>query len=281
MKLKLPAIALIFSALSLTACTTLPTIKPDASNPIRTVALLPLVNNSTDVDGPIIVRSLLAVSIGNFFYAVKPLEETDQILKEQMGVTLGSQLDMATTKMLCENLGTDGIMYGSLEDFSQKITGIYNSKRVRLRLRMDSCKTGKIVWKNGIGVKSEKSTGKGLMQKVPGVGTAVTAVGAAASVISSMSDKNDADLPKLFGEDIKAPWEDISDDSSSAEVNLFLGLGGKIMQKALDSPLLTESETAIEILLNGYYDDGADLIPCGTMCPLGPVAPKVTQTPSK
>jgi hypothetical protein len=148
-------------------------------------------------------------------------------------------------------------------------------------LRMDNCKTGQVVWKNGIGVKSEKSTGNSLMHKVPGVGTAITAVGAAASVISSMSDKNDADLPKLFGVDIKAPWEDISDDSSSAEANLVFGLGGKIMQKALDSPLLTETETAIEILLNGYYDDGADQIPCGTMCPLGPVVPKVTQTPAK
>jgi hypothetical protein len=242
---------------------------------------MPLVNNSVDVDGPMVVRSLLAVSLEKFFYTVKPLEETDRILKDQMGVTLGSQLDMATTRMLCDNLGADGIMYGSLDDFTQKITGIYNSKRVRVRLRMDNCKTGEIVWKNGIGVKSEKSTGKGLVQKVPGLGTAVTAIGAASSVFSSMSDKNDAELPKLFGVDIKAPWEDISDDSSSAEVNLFLGLGGKIMQKALDSPLLAEAETAIEILLNGYYDDGADLIPYGKMIPPGPVAPTVTQTATK
>jgi len=277
MNLRLPAITAIFGALALSSCTTLPTVKANPSNPIRTVALMPLVNNSVDVDGPMVVRSLLAVSLEKFFYTVKPLEETDRILKEQMGVTLGSQLDMATTKMLCDNLGADGIMYGSLEDFTQKITGIYNSKRVRVRLRMDNCKTGQIVWKNGIGVKSEKSTGNSLMQKIPGWGTAVTAVGAASSVISSLSDRNDADLPKLFGEDIKAPWEDISDDSSSAEANLILGLGGKIVQKVLESPLLAEAETAIEILLNGYYDDGADLIPYGKMIPPGPVAPKVTK----
>ena len=281
MKLRISLFLTILGVLILSACTTVPTIKPNPTNPIRTVALLPLVNNTVDVDGPMIVRSLLAVRLDNFFYDVKPLEETDRILREQMGVTLGSQLDMATTKLLCENLGTDAIMYGSLDDFTQKITGIFNAKRVRLRVRMDDCKSGKIVWKNGIGVKSEKSTGNSLANKVPVWGSAVSAVASAASVISSVSDKNDADLPKLFGEDIKAPWEDISDGSSSAEANLILGLAGKVVEKALNSPLFAETETAIEMMLNGYYDDGADLIPCGTMCPLGPVAPKIPLTAVK
>jgi len=262
---------LLLGTLFFTGCATSSALKPDPKNPIRTVALLPMVNNCLDIDAPFIVRSLLAPRLEKHFYRVKELEETDLILKEQMGITLGSQLELATTNQLCELLGTDAVMYGSLDDFNQKITGIYNSKRVRLRFRMDSCASGAVVWKNGIGVKSETRAGDNLLQGVSVLGEAIKAVGAAASVVSSLSDKADSELPKLCGEDIRAPWEDVSDDSSTAELNLVMGLGEKVMKKALASPLRAEIETALEIVLSGYYDDGTELIPHGVKIPLGPV----------
>ena len=106
-----------------------------------------MVNNSIDVDGPVVVRELFTASLGNYFYIVKQLAETDQILKDQMGVTLGSQLDMAKPQLLGEKLGVDAVMYGSLEDFSDKVTGIYNVKRVRFRVKLVNCKTGETIWK--------------------------------------------------------------------------------------------------------------------------------------
>jgi len=263
---------LLLTLLVLSACTTVPVMKPNPSNQIRTIAVLPLTNNTNDVDGPFLVRSLLAARLGGYFYSVKSQEEMDLILKEQMGVTLGSQLEMVTSAQLCEKLSSDALLYGSLEDFSNKITGIYNNKRVRLRVKLDSCKSGYTVWKNGIGVKREVRAGDSLLKKVPVVGSAVTAVGAASAVLSSMSDKDDANLPKFRNEDIKAPWEDISEENSSAELNLLFGIGGKIVGNVLNNPLLTEAETAIEILLRGEHDDGSDFIPYGTMIPLGPVA---------
>ena len=277
MNRKLLTLVVMFNAFVMSACTTVPTMKQNPANPIRTIAVLPLVNNTNDVDGPFVVRTLLAARLGGYFYSVKPQEETDLILKDQMGVTLGSQLDMATSQQLCEKLNADALLFGSLEDFSQKITGIYNNKRVRLRVKLDNCKTGTTVWKNGIGVKREVRAGDSLLKNIPIVGSAITAVGAASAVVSSMSDKGDADLPKFRNEEIKAPWEDISEDSSSAELNLLFGIGEKIVNKAMNSPLLAETEVAIEILLHGEYDDGADLIHYGTMIPPGPVAPAVTQ----
>ena len=257
------------------ACTTLPTVRPNPASSIKTLAILPVVNNTNDVDGPVVVRTIMAANMETFFYEIKPLDETDTVLKDQMGLTLGSQLDMATTPQLCEKLGTDAIVYGSLDDFNQKITGIYNSKRVRLRVKVDNCKTGATIWKNGIGVKRETRTSDSLLKNVPILGSAVSAAGAVASVVSCLSDKGDTALPKLCGCDIKAPWEDISEDNSTAEANLAFGLAGKVLGKAMNSPLLTETGTAITILLHGYYDDGAELIPYGTMLPTGPVV-KVT-----
>ncbi len=263
------ACALILNALVLSACTTTPAIKQDALNPVRTIAVLPLVNNTNDVEGPFVVRTLLAARLGGYFYDVRPLEETDVILRDQMGVTLGSQLDMATTAQLCEKLQTDALLHGSLEDFNQKITGIYNNKRVRLRIKLDSCKTGTTLWMNGAGVKREVRASDNLLKSVPFLGNAITAVGAASSVLSGISDKSDAGLPPFRKEEIKAPWQDISDDDSSAELNLVFGIGGKIVNKALNSPLLTEAQVAIEIVLHGDYYDGNDLIQYGTMLPPG------------
>jgi len=269
MNSRVSAIALYMLLLS--ACATVPPNKPNPANPIRTVAVLPMTNNTNDVDGPFVLRTLLAARLEGYFYTVKPLEETDLILKDQMGVTLGSQLDMATTAQLCEKLGTDAIILGSLEDFSQKITGIYNNKRVRLRVMLDSCKTGSTIWKNGIGVKRESLADDNMLKKVPGLGSAITAVAVASSVISGLSDKGDAGLPKFRNEEIKTPWQDISEDNSTAELNLLFGIGGKIVNKVAGNHLLSEAGVAVEILLHGDYDDGSDFIPYGTMIPPGPV----------
>lgn len=272
-----PAALFLMALLFLmSACTTLPTVKSDASNPIKTIAILPLQNNTNDLDGPVVVRTLLAARLDGHFYQVKPLQEVDTLLRDQMGVTLGSQLDMVTTAQLCEKINADAIILGSLDDFNHKITGIYNNKRVRLRLKLDSCKTGTTVWKNGIGVKREVYAGDSLLKNVPILGVAITTAGVASAVISSLSDKADTDLPRYRNEEIKAPWQDISEDNSSAELNLLFGLGQKVAGKALSSPLLSESEVAVEILLRGYYDDGNDLIPFEPRLPPGPLAAQVT-----
>ena len=81
---KLFVIFLVLAAASLSACTTLPTVKHDASNSIKTLAVLPMTNNTNDVDAPMFVRSLLTSSLEGFFYTVKAQEETDLILKDQI-----------------------------------------------------------------------------------------------------------------------------------------------------------------------------------------------------
>ncbi len=239
------------ACLLLSACLPLQMVPPNPSNPIRTVAVLPLVNNTNDVEAPGYVREQFTKELRRHQYMVKPLAEADQILKDRMGLTLGGQLDLTTPQQLGETLGVDGVFYGSLDEFNHKITGVYNVKRVRIRVKLVSCKTGQTVWKNGIGVKSVLSAGT---------------AGAAVSAAGSLQDAKEtgAELPPLVGEPILAPWfalpqaGSLKDTKEEAGAALAVALGEKLITKALKVPLFQETSAAIDILLNGsysYYDD--------------------------
>jgi len=265
--------------LFVTACVpTFPQIVPNQNSPIRTVAVLPLVNNSNDVEAPAYVRDIFVAELGQFFYAIKPVSEVDQTLKDQMGITLGSQLDLTTAQKLGQALGVDGVFYGSLDEFSEKITGIYNVKRVRLRSKLVNCKTGETVWKNGIGIKQgTQASGGSFTGNVPFLSEAIGLVGALSSLASSLSDKEDTALPKLFGEDVPAPWQELPEQAGTIEMNIVTGLGGKILEKATSSPLKTETVVAVGVMLKGYYyPGGSELFPYGAMLATGPelVQPK-------
>jgi len=265
--------------LFVTACVpTFPQIVPNQNSPIRTVAVLPLVNNSNDVDAPAYVRDIFVAELGQFFYVIKPANDVDQILKNQMGVTLGSQLDMTTPQKLGEVLGVDGVFYGSLDEFSEKITGVYNVKRVRIRSKLVNCKTGETVWKNGIGIKQgTQATGGSFTGNVPFLSQTIGIVGSISSMASRMSDAEDTALPKLFGEDVAAPWQELPEQAGTIEANVVTGLGGKVLEKAMSSPLKTETVVAVGVTLKGYYyPGGAELIPYGAMLVTGPelVQPK-------
>jgi hypothetical protein len=282
MSYKRVPVLVLLAGLMFAGCVTLPPITANPSSPIRTIAVLPMVNNTTDVDAPAVVREIFTGSLGSYYYIIKPLAETDQVLKDQMGVTLGSQLDMAKPQQLGEKLGVDAVFYGSVEDFSHKITGIYNVKRVRARVKLVDCKTGETIWKNGIGVKQALRAGGGL-GNVPFLGMAIAAAGAVSSIASSMSDKNEADLPLFLGEEVKAPWHPLPEQESSLIGSAVIGIGGKVLSKALNSPLRHETETASNILLHGYYHDGGPFsspVTYGGMIPTGPGEPEPAAVPT-
>lgn len=243
----LAVIVCLSVCLSLAAC--MPAVRPDRSNPIRTVAVLPFVNNTNDLDGPPYVRTLFATELERHQYVVSPLAQVDQLLKDQMGVTLGAQLDMTTAQQLGETLGVDGVVYGSLDEFNHLMTGVYNVKKVRVRTKLVSCKTGQTVWKNGIGVKSVMGTGM--------AGAAVTAV----SAIQDAGGKGDELLP-LLGDHIVAPWFELppvvagKDRAEDYGIAFAASLGERLMSHALKAPMPIESNAAVGILLNGAWHDG-------------------------
>ena len=112
---------------------------------------------------------------------------------------------------------------------------------------------------------------------MPFLSQAIGIVGSLSSMASSMSDKEDTALPKLFGEDVPAPWQELPEQAGTIEANVVTGLGGKVLEKAMSSPLKTETVVAVGVTLKGYYyPGGSELIPYGAMLVTGPelVQPK-------
>jgi len=263
----------VLGLLALTACVTLPPVVPNTASPFKSIAVLPVVNNSIDVDGPAAVQeALYQEALHYHFPVVKPNAETNQILKDQMSLTLGSQLDMATPQKLGTALGVDAVMYASLEDFSQKITGIYNVKRVRVRAKLVDCKTGEVLWKNGIGIKQALTAGGSFLSQVPGVNLAIGAAGALSSIASKISDKSDVALPKFLGDDLDAPWVELPERTTGVEMAAAQSIGGKIISKAMGTVLKEETDAAVNVLFHGYYHAGGlgQPVTYGKMLPTGP-----------
>lgn len=202
-------------------------MKPNPNNPIRTLAVLPMLNQTNDVEGPEYVRVEFDKRLSHYFYVNKPLKDIDQILKDQMGITLGAQLDMATPQQLGELLNVDAVIYGTLMNFETQITGIYNVKKVRAKFKMVNTKTGETVWQNGIGIKSETTVG--------GIGSALSLV----SGVKEMTQKEDI------------PWITIGSKSMESAGDAFLGaMAEKVVEKALKIPLKRETvETVNRIIV--------------------------------
>jgi hypothetical protein len=146
------------------SCAMPPHPLPGPPVPERTVAVLPIYNATNDVEGPKMLREMVAERLRRQRHMVKPIEEVDRVLSEQMGITLGAQLDLATAKKLGEALGVERLVYGYLLNFEEITTGVYNVKKVRLGLRLVDADTGALIWAGGQGVKAEL-TSAGLIGK--------------------------------------------------------------------------------------------------------------------
>jgi len=215
---------LLFLVLVLLAgCAGMPSYapSPDPTNPIKRLAILPLKNDTTDVDAPTFVREKLAPAFQKRFYNVQPLAETDQILRDQLGITLGGQLEMASVAELREALQVEGLLYGTLMDYGEVTTGLVNMRKVRGKFKIVDTETNMVFWENGIGVRSQDTSG-GLLGSLSG------------AVASS-------------GGDDSVPWVTIESSSSNNSVleGLAAGLTKKLVSKAMGVHLERETNEMI------------------------------------
>lgn len=136
----------------LSSCATTPKYVAEV-NPDYTVAVLPLYNTTNDIDGPVLVREVFNKKIQRY-YKTKSLKEIDRILRDQMGINLGGQLDLTTPQKLGEVLGVDAVIYGYLLNFDDITTIAYNARKVRAGFKMVDTMTGRTIWARGQGVRS-------------------------------------------------------------------------------------------------------------------------------
>lgn len=239
----------LFLATLLSACTTVPARTADTANQIKTVAVLPLINNTNNVDGPAKLQAHLTAGMYERYYDVVEADEVNKTLKDQMGVTLGAQLDMAKPELLCKTLGADGLLYGVLDDYISKPIGVYTIKRVRARTKLVNCKTGAVVWKGGAGGKSQEATG----------GNVGAIVGAVGSIGSAISDVTEGELPPLLGEKIEAPWFNVppppQQGSGSLIADIVVSVVKAVAQHAAGVSLVREEYATATTMLDGYFHE--------------------------
>jgi hypothetical protein len=141
----------LFLLFFITGCVTLP--PPDPNNPVAKVAVLPMANETADMDGCTFVRVAFNQIVPSRYYEAIPLDQTDQLLREKMGITLGGQLDFTnpgigapSPQEVAKQLGVDGLFYGTVMDFQHLITGFYNKKKVKVKFKLINAKNGDVMW---------------------------------------------------------------------------------------------------------------------------------------
>jgi hypothetical protein len=246
--------AALFVLLFVSACAIpKPPLPYDAHNPLKRVAVLPLRNDTNDVEGPEVLRKKMVKALEDRSYVVKDLKETDQILRDRMGITLGGQLELTTSQKLGEELGVEGVLYGTLIDFDESTTGVINVKKVRGKFKLVNAMTGQAMWARGLGVRSEMRMGGNY--------------GSAAAVLSRVADARDKE----------APWVTIESTSTGSDklgTSLAVGLGTKLLSKAVGKHLDHESaELAWRITDNLPWGPGSGAVAVA-------VAPAPAPTPA-
>ena len=210
----LKLIVLLVLLLPLLACAARPPVPlgpTDPSNPLKRIAVLPLKNDTNDVDGPKLMQQKMANQLIRRAYIVRDTKETDLILRDKLGINLGGQLDMTTPQQLGEALEVDGVLYGTLMDFDETTTGVYNVRKVRAVFKLVNTVTGQTEWERGLGVRSE--------HRMIGSG------GDLATILGRAADPREKDAPWITIEHIEA--------GENYKQSLAIGLGAKLLTKAL------------------------------------------------
>ncbi len=258
-------------AWSATACSSLDAmylrVTPNVGNPIRTVAILPLVNNTNDVGAPQYVRDELVVRLHALQYAVQPVQQTDQILRDRLGITLGRQLDLATVQQLSAALGVDGLVFGVLDDFATKIFGLLTEKRSRVRLSFVNASDGSQIWASGAGVIGRTRVVGGTAGKVAAGFEAASRLEAAKeSTEQAQKITGGQSVGKLPGglDLVPAPWFTIptveigeeptgegkaKKEGGNVAAGLMVGIGEQLVEKASGKPLYQEVRLMLNLLL--------------------------------
>jgi hypothetical protein len=200
-------------------------------------------------------------------YVVQPVLQTDQILRDQLGITLGRQLDLATVQQLRDVLGVDGLVFGVLDDFSTKAFGLLTEKRGRMRLSLLHASDGAQAWASGAGVIGRIRVVGGTAGKVAaGFEAASRLEVAKESAEQAQKITGGQSVGKLPGglDLVPAPWftiptveigqEPAGGDKAKQEggnvgAGLAAGLGEQLIERAVGKPLYQEVRLMLNLLL--------------------------------
>lgn len=113
---------------------------------IRSVLIIPPVNNSVEVTAPECFLSTIPVPVAEQGYYVFPVHMVKRLLEDN-GMSDTAMVHNSDPHKLGELFGADAILYVTIERWEARYIGIQTSIVVYLRYELKECKTGQSVWK--------------------------------------------------------------------------------------------------------------------------------------
>jgi hypothetical protein len=159
-RLAVSLLAVLATALA-TGCATPPPKKDysafRAANP-RSILVVPVVNNTMNVEAPSLFLSTLTIPMGERGYYVFPVNMVKGVLENE-GLSDPNLVHMADTARLCNLFGADAVLYVSIEAWTAKYMLINTEISVEFDYVMKDGKTGDTIWKEHRRVVSNSSEG--------------------------------------------------------------------------------------------------------------------------
>lgn len=209
---------------------------PNPFNPVYKIAILPLYNDTSSVKGPVMVRKGIFKRLERYHYSIKPLEETDKILRDRLGVTLGKQIPLVDIERLRDELDVDALLYGYLLNFDSVTLGVYNARKVRAAFRLVDAGSGETIWSRGQGVQ--------IVMRSKGTGSIFK---------DSKSEELPARIPGLKGIPGADKWKTLKKFKDvRGDVGFAIGLTELLVTKTLRINLRYETGRMLDIIVRDF-----------------------------
>ena len=116
-----------------------------AANP-RSILVIPVVNNTTNVDAPGLFLSTIPIPVAERGYYVFPVNMVKRVLEDE-GLSDPNLVHTADTARLCNLFGADSVLYVSIEAWTAQYLLITTQVTVEFDYVMKDGKTGDTIWK--------------------------------------------------------------------------------------------------------------------------------------
>src|SRR5438552_2236029 len=135
--MKTPRLAALVFLLAQSAAAAPKFLDKDFKAP-ASIAVLPLANESGDVNAPIQVRLLLEDAVKDRGYAVLDEGKIDELL--------GAEPDTSDAVKTGKTLSADALLYGTVMGAKSQHMVVYDNEEIELDFRLVDAKSGKLLW---------------------------------------------------------------------------------------------------------------------------------------
>jgi hypothetical protein len=125
------------------------------AKPLRSIAVLPVLNETVNLKAPDVFRSLVHQKIAMKGYEIPAISHLDNRLQEK-GIYEAGQVNSLTPQELGKFLGVDALLYTTVTDFNTTYLVAYSSITVGARFELKDAKTGERLWESDHQVKERK-----------------------------------------------------------------------------------------------------------------------------